>query len=412
MVDHRHARLVRSAVAFAALVTGSACAAESEDQQVSLDFFQFKPEAIGIFDELIADFEAEHPTIRVVQNHVPDADTAIRVRMVREDIPDVMTLNGNFSFGELASAGVFHDFSGSPLLEEIRPAVQDILNALGTRDGEVNGIPFANNANGIIYNKDLFAEYDVEVPTTWDELVEVIDTFENAGVQPFYQTLGEPWTSLPAWNALAGNEEPEEFFAALKDDQSSFQMGFDRVAERLSFLFDHGQPDSAARDYNTGNQAFAREESAMYLQGVWAIPSIRSLGADFEIGVFPYPADSPDATRLVSGVDAALTMGREPDHPEESMVFIEYLLRPDVVERYVADQSAIPTIEGLQPTDPALEDLVPYFERGQIVGFSDHQIPPSIPLPQINQQFLLDDNQDAYLQTLDNEWEKYARRRL
>ncbi|MFD5588732.1 ABC transporter permease subunit [Streptomyces sp. NPDC127063] len=33
---------------------------------VTLDFFQFKPEAVGTFDRLIAGFEAEHPGIRVV----------------------------------------------------------------------------------------------------------------------------------------------------------------------------------------------------------------------------------------------------------------------------------------------------------------------------------------------------------
>jgi raffinose/stachyose/melibiose transport system substrate-binding protein len=94
------------------------------------------------------------------------------------------------------------------------------------------------------------------------------------------------------------------------------------------------------------------------------------------------------------------------------MAFIEFLLRPDNVERYVADQSAIPTLVDSEPTDPALEDLMPYFEAERIVGFSDHQIPPSIPLPEINQRFLIDGDEDAYLATLDNEWSKYARRRL
>jgi raffinose/stachyose/melibiose transport system substrate-binding protein len=379
---------------------------------VTLEFFQFKPEAIALFDAVVADFNAEHDDIHVVQNAVPDSETAIRVRLVREDYPDVMTLNGNFTFGEIASAGVLYDFSGEPILQEINPATQDILDDLGVREeGEVNGLAYANNANGVIYNAELFEEHDVAVPETWDELIAAIETFEAADVQPFYYTLAETWTTLPTWNGLAGNEEPVSFFEALDDGESSFSEGFVDVAERMETLFSFGQPNPFSADYGTGNQAFARGDVAMYLQGSWAIPAIRDLGAEFDLGVFPYPADAPGESQLVSGVDVALTMPREPEHPEETMVFIEYLLRPDVVERYVTDQSAIPTLVDSGPADPALQELMTYFEEGRVVGFSDHQVPPSIPLAEINQSFLISGDAEGYLATLDNEWEKYARRR-
>lgn len=52
---------------------------------------------------------------------MPDADTAIRTRLVRNDVPDVMTLNGNFTFGDLSKAGIFYDFSDEPVLDEVIP---------------------------------------------------------------------------------------------------------------------------------------------------------------------------------------------------------------------------------------------------------------------------------------------------
>ncbi|CAL9378206.1 hypothetical protein SUDANB105_01004 [Streptomyces sp. enrichment culture] len=66
-----------------------ACGSPSQgrDEPVTLDFFQFKPEAVETFDKLIAGFEAEHPGIRVRQHHVPDPDTAIRARLVKDDVP-------------------------------------------------------------------------------------------------------------------------------------------------------------------------------------------------------------------------------------------------------------------------------------------------------------------------------------
>lgn len=409
-MSHRTAGLTAGLVLLLA-TAGCGVAQGSADGPVELEFFQFKSEAIGTFDAIVADFNESHPDIRVEQNPVPESDTAIRVRMVREDVPDVMALNGNYTFGELSTAGVFYDFSQEEVLQEVNPAILEILTDLGTyAEGEVNGVPFANNADGVIYNKDLFAEHGVEPPQTWSEMVDALNTFQAAGVQPVFATLQDAWTSLPAWNALASNLPPEDFFTQLRDDRTSFGDAYPPVAERLKTLFDYAQDTKFARNYETGNQAFAQGESAMLLQGSWAIPVIRGFEPDFEIGTFALPADGADQTRLVSGVDVALTIGRNSAHPEEALQFIEYLLSPEVQARYTAEQSAVPILDGLEIEEPALAELEPYFEQERIVGFSDHQVPPSIPLDAINQAFLTNGDIDAYLQTLDREWEKVARR--
>ena len=81
---------------------------------------------------------------------IADLETAIRTRLVRGDIPDVVSLNGNFTFGEIASSGVWHDFAAAPDAWDIAPGIQDVLDTLGTyQPGEHNGLPFAANASGI-----------------------------------------------------------------------------------------------------------------------------------------------------------------------------------------------------------------------------------------------------------------------
>ena len=406
-------RIVRALACLATVALLGGCGAfKSDDGRTTLDFFQFKPEAIETFDKLIADFEQQHPDIHVVQNHVPDADTAIRTRLVRDDIPDVMTLNANASFGELARAGVFYDFAKEPVTQTVTPAILDIINALGTGGaGEVNGLPFANNADGVIYNKALFEQHGVTVPTTWPELIAAAETFKAAGVTPFYATLKESWTALPSFNALAANLPPDDFWAKRRAGDTSFTDAYGTVADRFQQLFSYGQQDKLSRGYNDGNQAFAEGKTAMYLQGSWAIPTIRTFKPTFDIGVFPLPMDSAADTRLVSGVDVAITLGRDPAKKDAALTFVNYLMRSEVVAAYAAEQSAVPTLKGLEPADDALKDLVPVFAAGQVTGFADHQIPPAIPLPQICQQFLIDGNRAAFLASLDDEWNKFARRR-
>ncbi|MGV9890166.1 ABC transporter substrate-binding protein [Streptomyces sp. NPDC003395] len=380
---------------------------------VTLDFFQFKPEAVGTFDRLIAGFEAEHPGIRVAQHHVPSPETAIRTRLVKDDVPDVISLNGNSTFGELASAGVFYDFSRSRAAERVLPGVKKILRDLGSGGkGELNGLPFASNASGVLYNKALFAKYHVAVPTTWNGLIAAAETFKKAGVTPFYGSLKDAWTSLPPFNQLAANLTPGDFWTARAQGRTSFARQYPETARKLTQLYRYTQKDTFSRDYNAANEAFAKGQAAMYVQGSYALPPIKAYQPAFDIGLFPLPAgNDPGATRLVSGVDVALTMGRHPKHPKESMEFLDYLMRPDVVAAYAAEQSAIPPLEGTAPSDPALRPLLPYVTRNRITGFVDHRIPKAVLLEAIVQQFLIDGDRAAFLRTLDREYTKAVERR-
>ena len=407
-----------SAALAAALLTS--CAAPPAENEVTLDFFQFKPEAVQEFAGLIDEFEAANPGIRVLQNSVPDPDTAIRTLLVKNKAPDVLTLNGNASFGLLAEACVFADLSQEPVARKVLPAVQDILNANGRCGGsEINGLPMANNASGILYNPEIFAKYGVSVPRTWDELIAAAETFKANGVAPFYMTLKDAWTTSPALVNLAAQLQPEDFFDRLdaagdvrEDSPVSFSKDYQEVADKLSKLFSYAQPGAAGVDYATGNKAFADGKSAMYLNGSFAVPAIRAANPDAKIASFPYPVtNDPAKTTVVSGVDVALALGRETPHRAEAQKFIDFLLSKEVVDKYTKNQSAFAPVRDAAPQqDPALQGLAAYFNAGRVEGYMDHRLPPSIPLVNITQQFVLDGDRSRFLNTLDNEWFKVAAR--
>ncbi|WP_235560032.1 ABC transporter substrate-binding protein [Microbacterium sp. Leaf159] len=398
------------------------CAASPDDGITTLSFFQFKGEALEDFNEIIADFEAENPDIRVVQNQVADSETLIRTLLVKDKAPDVITLNANGGFGDLAQAGVFYDFSDEPVLETINPAVQEILAELGTKQGEVNGLGYVNNANGVIYNQDIFEEQGLEVPETWDEFIAVCDALEAAGITPFYGTLADSWTGMPSWNALGAYASQDGFFDDMRaegedvgaDSAVSFENDFPEVMEQQAQLFSYMQEGYRGRTYDDGNAAFARGESAMLLQGIWALNPVKAINPDINAAIFPYPAsDDPDDRLLVSGVDVVVTMAKDTPHREEALRFIEYLFDVGVIEEFAASQNMIPSVEGAELSDdPALQSVKPFFDEGRITGFIDHQVPPSIPLVAIVQQFLFDGDADAALSTLDSEWRKVAARTI
>ena len=419
----RTRRAVRTGALLAAtgLVVGLGGCASQPSGVTELNFFQFKGEALEDFNEIIAGFEAENPDIRVVQNQVADADTVIRTLLVKDRVPDVITLNANGNFGRLAQAGVFHDFTGDPILETINPAVQDILADLGTYGDEVNGLGYVNNANGIIYNQDIFEEQGLEVPETWDELIAVCDALTDAGIQPFYGTLADSWTGIPSWNALGAYPAQGDFFDRMReeganvgpDSEVSFQKNFPEAMERQYELYSYMQDGYRGKTYDDGNAAFANGESAMLLQGIWATNPIKQVNPDIRMGIFPYPTDTAGESLLVSGVDVVFTMGKNGAKEEAAQRFLDYVFRPEVIEAFAASQNMVPSVEGAKLSDdPALQSVKPYFDEGRITGFIDHQIPPAIPLIPTDQQFLFDGDAEKALKTLDSEWAKVAARTI
>lgn len=410
-----------AALAALAVVTGG-CAANPSNGVTTLSFFQFKGEALNDFNTIIKEFEAENPDIRVVQNQVADSETMIRTLLVKDRTPDVITLNGNGSFGKLAQAGVFYDFRHEPVVNTINPAVQQILAALGNAPGQVNGLGYVNNANGVIYNRKIFAEQGLTPPKTWDEFIAVCDALKAKGITPFYGTLADSWTAMPSWNALGAYDAQGGFFDTMRAEganvgphsAASFEKDFGATMAKQAELYRYMQDGYRGANYDDGNAAFARGKAAMLLQGIWALSPIKAINPDIDAAIFPYPVPKdPDKRLLVSGVDVVVTMAKDTPRRKEALKFIDFLFSKKVIERFAASQNMIPSVEGAAlSNDPALQSVKPYFDGGRITGFIDHQVPSAIPLTGIIQQALFDGDAKNALRTLDHEWAKVAARTI
>ena len=89
-------RTVLSGLTAAALLAPlTACSGGSSPGAQELEFFQFKPEAIQLFDRICNQFNAGHPGVNFRQNFQADNVTALRVRLVKGRMPDAITINGD-----------------------------------------------------------------------------------------------------------------------------------------------------------------------------------------------------------------------------------------------------------------------------------------------------------------------------
>lgn len=384
----------------------------SSDGEVNLELFSNKPENISTYNKLIEKFEQQHPDINVELYAPPSAETVLRTRLVKEDMPDILSIAGSALYGELADAGMLEDYSGTEMLENVQPGYVDMINQLvpGNKEGTY-GIPYATNANAVIYNKKLLDEMGLEVPSTWDELINALEKAEQEGVTPIYFTLKDAWTGMIPWNAVAGVLQPDHFAEKKNSGEASFQKDYQEVTGKMLQLLEYGLNDNFQYGYNDGNNAFANGEALFYFQGNWAIPELMKVNPDVELGTFAMPVtNDPEKNDLVSGVDVMLTALKDSEHPEEARKFIEFMTQEENAKSYIEEQYAFSALKGVKQEDEILSGLQEKIANDEITSFPDHYYPSGMQAANLIQAFFIEKNTEAFLKKMDREWEKVENR--
>lgn len=250
-------------------------------------FFSNKIEAVGTYNKLVEKFEAENPNIRVTISAPPDATTVLKTKLVKGDVPDIISMSADRSYADFVDANILEDLDGLVDIDKINPVYNEMMKDLEIEERQgIYGVPYALNASGVIYNKDIFKELNLEIPKTWDEFLSVAQKVKDEQIIPFYMTYKEAWTTLPAWNTISSTLVSSEIFDKVNKREVTFSEIYDETTDKILELLEFGHSDNFGVGYNDGNIAFAKGESAMYLQGSYAIPSILTVNENLNLGMF------------------------------------------------------------------------------------------------------------------------------
>ncbi|MFJ3673486.1 ABC transporter substrate-binding protein [Streptomyces sp. NPDC090106] len=179
---------------------------------------------------------------------------------------------------------------------DILPAAQSVITELyGTEDSYV--MPTEFNIEGVWYNKKIFAEHGIEVPTTWDDFVAASDRLQKAGVQPMATDGKDGWTIT----RLVSNYLYRTLGVdALKDvSEGKAKLTDDAYVEAAKAVADYGKAgyfgkSPSSIDYNTMESLFGTGQAAMMYNGSWTLSNFADENATTigksNIGFFPFPA--------------------------------------------------------------------------------------------------------------------------
>lgn len=387
---------------------------QKDNGKVTIELVQYKREAVDIFEKLEKKFNETHDDIQLKIDSPNDAMTILKTRFIREDYPDIIGIGGDVNYSNFLDAKLLMDISDYEGLKDIKQSYLDINKELEYVPQEgVYALPYVANAAGVLYNKDVFDENGWEIPTTWQEFIDLCEEIEGAGIQPLYYGFKDVWTCLAPWNAIAVDLAPSDVCAQVNRGETTFAENYTEVAEKTRALLDYAQDDPFAYSYNDACTAFANGESAMFTIGSYAVPQILSVNPDINIDSFVMPAnDAAEENVLNSGNDLEFAVMEKCENKEAAYEVLDFLLEEENIQMYLDDQNAVPTKKGNFKLSPMLDGMKTYIEEGKVVDYQDHHYPSEMSVDAMIQTFLLDDSDsavDSFMKKFDTDWKRYNR---
>lgn len=209
------------------------------------------------------------------------------------------------------------------------------LDAVTNTDGVKRAVPTTGYWEGLFCNKDLFEQYNVEIPTDWNSLVKAIEIFKENGIIPIacslnnvphywveflmlYSAGEDLYTSVP-------EKAPEEWIKGLEVFKTLRDMG--------AFPEDTDTVDDAYV-----GQLFNDKKAAMQLDGNWRIGGITD---QENVVVVQFPGvENQKATdgAIVGGISSGFYISKkaweDPAKRDAAVKFVEAHTSKDGVTKY------------------------------------------------------------------------------
>ena len=368
-------------------VSGSDSAG-SEGQTLTIWDYESDDSAMGkAWAKAVEIFEEEHPGVEVKteEQTFEQIQKNAKIVLTGDSVPDVMEYNkGNATAGQLASQGLITDLTETAEERGWSKSLPESISATAqyTEDGLMGsgswyGIPNYGEFVFVYYNRQMFADAGLEVPTTLDEFVAVMDAFKAQGITPLAEAgaeypMGQLWYNLVLTEADDQFVRDYQFFDSDVDWNSA---PISTGAELFKSWVDAGylSADSsglAAEDMGTG---FISGKYPMMVSGSWWFGRLKGeMGDGF--GQFLFPSD------YALGSSGNLWVVPEnAENKELAYDFIDITLRPEV-QQILGEEGGLPVVGGTDTiADPETKTLTENFQslaqKNALAYYPDWPVP-------------------------------------
>jgi raffinose/stachyose/melibiose transport system substrate-binding protein len=352
--------------------TPTEAAAAPEERVLKVWHYESDTGAMGIaWAEAMKEFETTHPGVKIEfeQRGFEEIRQTAGMILNSDEAPDVMEYNkGNATSGLLSQQGLLTDLTQ----EATARGWDKILSpGLQTTCRYENGIMGSGAWYGVTnygeyvmvyYNKDMFKQQGVEVPTTLAEFEAVMDKFVAAGITPLAVGASE-YPAQHIFYELVLSKANRDFINAFELYQGDvdfhgpeFTFGADKMVEWV----DKGyiSKDATGIPAEDMGISFISGEYPIMISGSWWYGRLMNEITDFEWGTFLFPGNTLNAG---SGGNnwVVPTKAKNKDLAYD---FIDITMQQNI-QTLLGNSGGIPVNADLtQITDPKIQELIQNFD--------------------------------------------------
>lgn len=300
--------------------------------EVVLTMGSWRPDDVEQMNRILDRFHEKYPNIviRFDPTSAPEYDAVLEAQLKSGTAPDLFYLRSYTVSQQLFRQGYLERLNDLPgLKESFEPAM---LAPWATDDGTIYGVPFIATSHGIYYNIDLFEELNLDVPTTWKELLTTAQKIKEAGITPFANASGDEWTIAEivfmnlAPNFIGGREGRMQYLTGERCfNDPHLVAAFQAVKDLAPFLPENQE----LLTYYDSLQLFLQGQAAMWMGGSWDIPFFESENPDFAWGIFAPPPPAGQPAYITFHLDAGMGLNAASTHKQEAKQFLEWMTTPE-----------------------------------------------------------------------------------
>ena len=284
----------------------------------------------------------------------------------RNDMDDIYLLNPDV-IKALGEEGKLMDLSGLSCAENLR----DVVKTANTIDGKLVAIPQEVVAYGLFINKDMFDQYNLELPETPEDFLECCRVFKENGIETpvganrwWLETFVLALAYADLYNS--GNTEAE--IEALNSGESKYsdymRPGFEFLQEMIDCGYIDAEKAYVSEAIEGEGEDFLAGKTPVVMAYWGAANSETAYGnPDFNMLVIGFPS-SRGQMPVISMT--GFGVGSNAEHAEDELNVLDVILSDEALQIYAETNNVISPsknvevdcIPALQPLNDRIEENV------------------------------------------------------
>ena len=292
------------------------------------------------------------------EDHQDKTYDDVALDRARNDMDDLYLLNPD-TIQTLAAEGKLMDLSGLDSAENLR----DVVKAANVVDGKLVAIPQEVVAYGLFVNKDLFDQYQLELPETPEEFLECCRVFKENGIET---PVGanrwwlETFVLAQAYADLYNGGNTEAEIAALNSGEKKYsdymRPGFEFLKELIDMGYIDAQKAYVSEAIEGEGADFLAQKTPIVMAYWSAANSETAYGKpDFNMLVIGFPSSRGQMPVMPM---TGIAVGANAKHAEDAMRTLDIMVSDEALQVYAETNKVISPSKNVEvECIPALKPL-------------------------------------------------------